>query len=236
MGRLTNREKVKRFRNKRKNDVQYRMSESKQVEKIRKTRVDKMSHAQKEAYREKARERQRKCRAAKRSTNIAASDNQNLDSTPTTPITNPYGTKQSYGKALARTRRSLPMSPRKKVAVVAGLASDVGLTLENNMNRNLRKSHGLSDDTKTAVGEFYYRPDISYTMPGMNDVMTVGTDKREKRKTGKDKIAETLSYPFPTRSLSYLLRIISQGQRQRLGILYFQRFASKKCFTSWQLS
>ena len=126
MGRLTNREKVKRFRDKRKNNVQCRMSESKRVEKIRKTRVDKMSNAQKEAYREKARERQRKCRAAKRSTNTAASDNQNLDSTPTTPITNPYGTKQSYGKALARTRRSLPMSPRKKVAVVAGLASDVG--------------------------------------------------------------------------------------------------------------
>ena len=59
---------------------------------------------------------------------------------------------------------------------MAGLASDVGLTLENNMNRNLRKSQGLSDDMKTAVREFYYRPDISYTMPGMNDFMTVWTD------------------------------------------------------------
>lgn len=176
MGRLTSKEKIKRFRDKRKNDVQFRQSESKRVEKIRKARVDKMTNAQKEAYREKARERQRKCRAAKRSTNAATSENRNFDSTPTTPITNPYGTKQSYGKALARTRRSLPMSPRKKVAVVAGLASDVGLTLENNMDRNLRKSQGLSDDTKTAVREFYYRPDISYTMPGMNDVMTVWTD------------------------------------------------------------
>ena len=46
------------------NDVQYRMSESKRVEKIGKTKVDKMSNAQKEAYRQKARERQRKCRAS----------------------------------------------------------------------------------------------------------------------------------------------------------------------------
>ena len=127
MGRLTNREKVKRFRDKRKNDVQYRMSESKRVEKIRKTRVNKMSNAQKEAYREKARERQRKCRAATKSANATASDNRNLDSAQTTPITNPYATKQSYGKALSRTRRSLPMSPRKKVAVVTGLAAMLAL-------------------------------------------------------------------------------------------------------------
>ena len=101
--------------------------------------------------------------------------NRNSDSTPLS-TTNAYGMKQSYGKALARTHRSLPMSPRKKVAVVAGLASHVGLTLENKMNRNIRKSQGLSDDMKTAVRDFYYRPDISYTMPGMNDVMTVWTD------------------------------------------------------------
>jgi hypothetical protein len=61
MGRLSNKEKVKRFHDRRKDDVQFRQSESKRVEKIRKTRVDKMSNEEKEEYRRKARGRQRKC-------------------------------------------------------------------------------------------------------------------------------------------------------------------------------
>ena len=50
MGRLTNAEKIRRFRNKRKDDVAYRNSESKRVEKCRKAHVDKMSEFEKEEY------------------------------------------------------------------------------------------------------------------------------------------------------------------------------------------
>ena len=31
----------------------------------------------------------------------------------------------------------------------------------------------MYDDVVASVTEFYYRPDISYTMPGMKDEMTV---------------------------------------------------------------
>ena len=43
---------------------------------------------------------------------------------------NPYNTKQSFGKTSARCQKTLPISPHKKMIVVAGLASHVGLSLE----------------------------------------------------------------------------------------------------------
>ena len=36
------------------------------------------------------------------------------------------------------------------------------------------------DDTKTAIQNFFFREDISYTAPGMNDEMTVWEDGKKK--------------------------------------------------------
>ena len=35
---------------------------------------------------------------------------------------------------------------------------------------------GLADETKECVKDFFFRPDTSYTMPGMKDMMTIWTD------------------------------------------------------------
>ena len=65
MGRLTNAEKIRRFRNKRKDDVAYRNSESKRVEKCRKVCVDEMSEFEKGEYKIKL-ERDRESAVLKR--------------------------------------------------------------------------------------------------------------------------------------------------------------------------
>ena len=82
----------------------------------------------------------------------------------TVQLLNPYVTKQSFGKAVARS---------KKNAVVAGLASYVGLNLEGKMTCSVRSIQGLSNNTKEAVKDFYYQPDISHIMPGINDIITI---------------------------------------------------------------
>ena len=45
------------------------------------------------------------------------------------PLENPYRSRQSYGRALNCCRLELPHSPRKKRAVVSGLAKEVGLSM-----------------------------------------------------------------------------------------------------------
>ena len=51
------------------------------------------------------------------------------------PAKNPYKSRQSFGKALNRCRTELPCSPQKRVAVVSGLAKEVGLSIQNNYEK-----------------------------------------------------------------------------------------------------
>ena len=109
------------------------------------------------------------------------------DKTSTTPENKkPYERPQSYGKALNRVLRALPASPQKKHAVVCGLAKRVGVQLEDKMNVSLG-NHGraLDDEMQTAVINFYYRPDIVYTMPGMKDEMVVWDKEGNKERKRK---------------------------------------------------
>ena len=48
------------------------------------------------------------------------------------PAKNPYKSRQNFGKALNRCRTELPRSPRKRTAVVSGLAKEVGLSIQTN--------------------------------------------------------------------------------------------------------
>ena len=46
------------------------------------------------------------------------------------------------------------MSPRKKIAVVTGLASYVGLNLKSKITQNVRQIQGLSNESKEAGQSF----------------------------------------------------------------------------------
>ena len=47
------------------------------------------------------------------------------------------------------------------------------------MTGNVRWIQGLSNDTKESVRDFYYQPDILYTMPG-NVIITIWTESGEQ--------------------------------------------------------
>ena len=52
---------------------------------------------------------------------------------------NPYKLRQSFGKTINKCRVELPQSPRKKKAVVSGLAKEVGLHLQNEYEKHTWK-------------------------------------------------------------------------------------------------
>ena len=89
------------------------------------------------------------------------------------PRKNPYKSRQSFGKAMNRCRIELPHSPRKRTAVVSGLAKEVGLSIQNNYEKQCYGNRTMSEELKEAIKEFYFRSDISYTMPGMKDQITI---------------------------------------------------------------
>ena len=100
-------------------------------------------------------------------------------------------TKQTLGKALKKVNKSLPQSPRKKVAVVKALAKSFQLVTE-------KKKTGLEipQETKELVKAFYRREDISRFMPGKQDVVTLLDDDGNKYKEQKRILTMTIAESF----------------------------------------
>ena len=134
---------------------EFRASESKRRSKPRKKQLAKMSKEELDAYRKRDSERKKK-----KSTSTTSTPEPCSSSTPL----NHYRSKQSFSKALNKTLDSLPKSPRKRSSVVAGLAKSVGLKLESKMQKATRWN--ATKEIEEDVVSFYFRPDISYTMPG----------------------------------------------------------------------
>ena len=83
---------------------------------------------------------------------------------------------------MSAARLNLPGSPRRRKAIVTGLASEVGLKVDTKYYRSLEQN--CSQQLRESVKEFYYRFDITYTAPGMVDEMVVyeATGKKRLRK------------------------------------------------------
>jgi hypothetical protein len=160
-------------------NTDFKQKESKRVEACRKKRVASMSAQEKLEYKRKANERKRKSRELKRrnlessSTPGSSSPSENIS--PATRAPNSFKRPQSFGKAINKSFRALPSSPNKRRCVVAGLAKRVGLKLGEEMDGAMGPGGRpqLADEVVNSIVNFFYRPDISYTMPGMKDEMTV---------------------------------------------------------------
>lgn len=81
---------------------------------------------------------------------------------------NTYRSPQAFGKALSKSLKSLPNSPTKKVAVVSAIATNLGLNLQTT-----RKNTVSDEEAHNLVVEFFFRPDIVFTAPGMKGEITV---------------------------------------------------------------
>ena len=174
---LSGSERNKRWRAKKGAD--FHRSESERVEKRRKSRVSQMSARDLQKYRMAAAERKRKSRMSKNRKEMESVQSQS-DSTSPSTSSQPFKRPQSLGKAIKRSIRALPQSPRKRKAVVSGLARrfavDIKDKLETSMSRN-----SLSNELQDLVTSYYFRPDVSYTMPGLKDEMTVWKNGKKER-------------------------------------------------------
>ena len=85
--------------------------------------------------------RKLKVRAEYRQRKVHANDSQ----TPTNHIH--YQRPQSLGKAVSRVRQHLPYSPRKKAAVMTGVAHSVGVQLDVKMKTQVNGPTMLSEET-----------------------------------------------------------------------------------------
>ena len=74
---------------------------------------------------------------------------------------------QTYGKAVQRCARNLPSSPLKRKAVICGLAKRVGIRQQLSMKWEITPHKLQRDEVVSCLKEFYFPPDIVYTMLGM---------------------------------------------------------------------
>ena len=155
--------------------VTYKLSENERRSNLRRQQKAKMTHEDLENYRFKDSLRKAE---KKKEANPPAPDIIKL------PISTPYRAKQSYGKAMKRSLGALPMSPRKRVAIVKGLAEKVGVNVDDKTDKYMR-AESVHEELHRMVKEFYIRNDISYTAPGMYDVMTVWDNDGKKKKLRK---------------------------------------------------
>ena len=152
-----NAERMKKYRAKLKKDkTRYEAAKEKARARNNSIRA-KLSGANLEEFRKKARLRQRKCRENKTKRLINASSNS-------------VKTRQSFSKSLKKVRASLPKCDRKKKVVVQHLAKQFGLISKS---KHQRTSLQLADKVKTEVENFYLRDDISYQLSGKRDVVVV---------------------------------------------------------------
>ena len=183
---LTGAERAKRCREKKKaTNPAFQGEESKRIEALRKEKVNRMSVNEKKQYRAKVAERVRRCKLKKAGELKGKEEIHNqLVNHPSRQA--PYSRPQSLGKAVRKAFRNLPVSPRKKIAVVSGLASRVGIELSSKMSNHMNpSSQEMSAGLKSLINDFYFRSDIVYTMPGLKDEMVIwinGKNTGKKRK------------------------------------------------------
>ena len=116
--------------------------------------------------------------------------NKKTVSTPTqmddinSPSHSAYLTKASYEKAIARVKRCLPGSPRKKRAVIKHLTYEQIKVKPFFNKKSKTASTSISKETKTSIIAFYENDSISRQAPGKRDVVTT-RDKEGKHKMQK---------------------------------------------------
>ena len=144
----------------------FQKQENKRISEFKKKKKQDMNEAEMEKLRKYERDRKRLQRAKKRSDKLQQSPSNSSQGS-----VSPYQCPQSLGKAIWRTTRALPKSPRKKMAVLTCLAERAGLS--PSAEEVVDRSNANSKMDYSKVRDFYFRPDIVYTCPGMNDCITV---------------------------------------------------------------
>ncbi|KAK6182014.1 hypothetical protein SNE40_009785 [Patella caerulea] len=94
----------------------------------------------------------------------------------------PYRSRESFGKGVKRALCALPHSPRKKIAVLSKVVSDLSPSsrasvIKHPVSAPAGRKPKLSSNIRQSIVEFLESPNISYTCPGRKDQLYCGKDK-----------------------------------------------------------
>ena len=103
-----------------------------------------------------------------------------------------FSSKQSLGKAKRKVARALPLSPRKKVAIIALFSTEYSEMMKVHVKPN--KVHGLklATETEEMVHKFYNDNEVSWQAPGMKDFIIKYDADGEKKRVQKKYLLMTL--------------------------------------------
>lgn len=129
-------------------------------------------------------------------------------------LTSPYRSNQAMGKAVRRTKLSLPTSPRKKLCVVKAIAKEVGLNVmkQSSDRTGTGNCKTLREDTVKLVREFYLSNDISWQAPGRRDRIII----RETDRNGKQ-VKRTVQIRYMLMSLTEAYKIFNSMHPSKIG-------------------
>lgn len=171
--------RAKKYRDKNKERVRERNKQRMKVVRVKEKAEHLIDPIKKQKYRRNEIVRKQLYRLKKKE---MSNNTDNLSIT--SRVRDSYKSPQSFGKAFKKSIRALPKSPTKQVAVVTKLAEKCGLKLESFKKKPLESNKTL----QTAVTNFFFRSDITYTSPGMKEEMTSWTNGK------KNKTKKTFSY------------------------------------------
>lgn len=178
-------ERGKIFREKKKEDAEFRQKEKIRFQKIRlKVKSNKVKLRK---VKEQNKIRSRVYRIKQKELKI------NLMKEEEPPSASCYSNRSTKMKAVKRVSRNLPLSPRKKVEIVRHLAESFGVVP---LHESRRIGNSLPLDIKEAAINFYLRDDNSHISPGMKDVVICRNDDGTKEKKQKRYLSYSLKELF----------------------------------------
>lgn len=172
----------------------FKDNESKKQKERRRENKKTMTIEEKESLKVKKREGMRQYRAKKALKAVAneasTSFNPNLDS-PRRAFKSP----SSFGKAIAKVKRSLPQSPNKRKALVKTLAHQLVPEIVSPPPKQSRVTR-ISDEIKLQVESFFESDSISYQAPGVKDFVIIRDKEGKKTKMQKRYLFMTLGETY----------------------------------------
>ena len=146
-----------------------------------------------EKVREADRERQQRYRfkkAAKNAINAAINESTAGSSTP-------YNSASTLGKAVKKAERALPLSLRKRTAVIKKLAMNTSISLQSPLAKTKKITTNISDHVIEIVKNFYARDDILRQAPGKRDTVVV-KENNERKTFQKRHLSMTIMEAYQT--------------------------------------
>ena len=207
-----------------------RMSQEKREEvkkndrKRRKFKYSQMSHSELKKHQRQSKEGMKKLRAKRKE--AAGPSTPTLQTPPRTPRS-AFTTRQAFGKARARARRSLPQTPKRRSAVLTSIASEESLSQSSKSCRcdeqrrsgrtQLERRNEMAaafQDAKEEVTEFFHREDLSRILPGKKDV---------KMCRDKDGTKRHVQRRVMTMTLKESHKLFSRSSRANVSLASFCR-------------